>query len=548
MDTEQSPGFGDYFSALRRRRRLVFGVGVPIAVGAIVVALALPAYYRSQAMFEIEEAKLANYIPNASKDARPVAQLDQYVASLAETVLIDAKLGRAVQEVNPFPGDSRTKAIAELRKATQLKMVKRKILDPFSGRDRDVISGFTISFDHHDPAVAKAGAMWLANAFAQANREQARERAESAAGFLANEAERMRARIGESEQKLAEFKSKNVGRLPDQAGMNMELMDRSSRDLENVEMQVRTLQRDRIFIQQQLMQAQANPQADNIRELEAEYARRATTYDDNHPDMIALRKQIEIAKGGGPVDAQSLQAQMDALKSVLAATRQRYSDDHPDVKKLQRQIDQLQERIAKGETGGASAIRRTPIIVQLQTQLNATDTQIAGLQAQAGMIRGKVNDFETKLTTSPEVEREYQQMTRDLQGARDKYQQLVNQQMDAELSESAIAGGRGDEFRMVQTPGEPRSPSGPPRIAIGLLGVLGAALFAAIAAFVAESIDPSIRGTLDLRRILRVTPLAVIPEIETAEVVARRRTQALTLAGAVAAASVVLFVAVRFVA
>jgi uncharacterized protein involved in exopolysaccharide biosynthesis len=548
MEQEQSPGFSDYVSALRRRRGLILGVALPIAVAGVVVSLALPAFYRSAGLFEIEEAKLANYLPDASGNSRSVNQLDQYVASLTEKVLVDSRLSQLALDAQPYPElrDDPSAAVSALRDDVEVKMVKRKILDPVTSRDREVISGFTIGYEHRDPQTAQRVAAWLTDAYAAANREQFRQRAASAAGFFSSEVERFNGRISTLERKLADFKARNAGRLPDQSNVNMDLMDRADRDLDSVENQIRTLQRERVFLVQQYEQAQAGAGADNVRELESEYARRLTQYDENHPDVVSLRRQIEAARAGGSVDAQSLQAQLEAQRTVLAASRQRYSEDHPDIRRIQRNIESLEARIASGEGGGGrSTVRRTPVSVQLQTQINAIDTQVSGLQAQAMSLRAKLSDYESRVNTSPEVEREYQQITRELNIAREKYNELLNRQMDAELSESAIVGGRGDEFRLMQAPGVPSKPARPPRLAIAILGLIAAALVGLTAAIVAESVDPTVRGTSDLRRILRVTPLAAIPEIETAETLAIGKRRLAGFTASVAGGAAVLFIAVR---
>lgn len=550
MDQELSPGFSDYLAAVRRRRNLILSVAAPLAVAGLVVAFALPSYYRSQGLFEIEEGKLANYLPNAGGDSRSVNQLDQYVASLSEKVLVNDRLSQLALDAQPYPElrEDPSAVVAALRNDVTVKMVKRKILDPVTSRDREVISGFTVGYEHRDPKTAKRIAQWLTDAYAAANREQFRQRAASAAGFFTSEAERFNERIGGLEKKLAEFKSRNAGRLPDQSNTNMDLMDRADRDLESVQNQIRTLQRERVFLAQQFEQAQTGSQADNVRELEAEYARRLTQYDQNHPDVVSLRRQIDAARSGGAVDGQSLQAQLDAQRTVLAASRQRYSEDHPDIKRIQRTIDSLEARIASGDGGGRPTARRTPISVQLQTQLNAIDTQVAGLNAQAMSLRAKLDDYERRVTSSPEVEREYQQLTRELTTARDKYNELLARQMDAELSEAAIVGGRGDEFRLMQAPAVPDTPAKPARVAIALLSLIAAALIGLTAAVVAESVDPTVRGASDLRRVLNVIPLASIPEIETAESQSAARRRLFGFSASIAGGAAVLFLAVRMLA
>lgn len=551
MESDRSPAFSEYLSALRRRRGLLFRVAGPIALLGVVVALGLPSEYRSQGMFELEEAKLASYLPTAREGSRPVNQLDQYVGSLSETVLTNARLAEVVKSVNPYPDlqSDLGAAIEAVRDNTDVKMVKRRILDPMSGREREVISGFTVGFDHRDPVVAGQVAKWLTEQYSRANRENFRRRAEDAASFLKEEGERFRGRISAAEQKLAEFKSRNAGRLPDQSELNLNLMDRTDRELENTTAQIRSLQSQRIFLVQELERARANPGADSVRELEVELARRLTLYDENHPDVVSLRQQLEIARQGGAAGPDSLQAQLEAQRTVLNSTRQRYSDDHPDVRRIQRNIEQLEARIAAGGGGvGSVTQRRTPVIMQLQTQINAIDSQIASLQGQSFGLRAKLSDFEQRVTTTPEVEREYQLLTRDLNTLREKYNELQNRQMDAELNAAAIAGGAGDEFRLVQAPGTPTTPAFPPRAAIAILGLMIGLMLGLTAAILAEAMDPNVRGTHDVRRIFRSAPLAVVPEIETEEVASLARTRMLTYVGAAAAAAVVLFLALRLAA
>ena len=54
---DELPGFGDYVGIVRKRRRYLFMVGLPILALGGLLALALPDIYSSQALVEIEGAE-----------------------------------------------------------------------------------------------------------------------------------------------------------------------------------------------------------------------------------------------------------------------------------------------------------------------------------------------------------------------------------------------------------------------------------------------------------------------------------------------------------
>jgi polysaccharide biosynthesis transport protein len=120
------------------------------------------------------------------------------------------------------------------------------------------------------------------------------------------------------------------------------------------------------------------------------------------------------------------------------------------------------------------------------------------------------------MNTAPQVEKEYQAVTRDLDSARAKFQDLLKRQLDAEVSEAAIANGTADKFHIKAQPSLPDKPAKPQRIAIFAVAV-AFALIASITSIVfAQLVDPTVRGVRDIRDILDVTPLTAVPIIERA--------------------------------
>ncbi len=548
----ENSGFGDYLGALRRRRKLMLIVGLPIVAIGATLALALPDVYRSEGQIEIEGAQAVKQNPNSlTQDPEDTPYADQYVRSLSTVVLSDRNLAKLLAQHKLYDdqADDPAGALDQLRDDIKVDIVTVPILDPNTGRERDVVTAFSVAYDNKQPERAQEGAEWLVNAFLEQNRSDRQSQAGGRAKFFAGEAERMRTHVAQLEAKLAEFKQKNSGKLPELNEMNMNVMDRTENDIANVESQMQALRRERVFLVSQLAQARAgSPEAGNLRALEDEYARKSVQYDQSHPDLIMLRRQIDQLKAGGGAGL-SLKAQLQTQRSILAEARQRYSEDHPDVQRIQRNIQALEARIASGETADVSTAGDSPMAMQLQTQLNATDTQLAALQARAMDLRTKLSSLEGRIVAAPEVEREYQAVTRDLAGARAKYDELLKRQMDAEVSEAAIAGGTADKFQVKSSPKIPDEPAKPQRIAIMIIALVLAAIASVTTAVLAQLFDPTIRGARDVQDILGVAPLTTVPVIKRHGGTNRKGGAPAYAATAAAAVAIIAFaIVVRFVA
>lgn len=521
MEHQSSPEFSDYIHAIARRKALLIGIAIPIALLSILLALTLPDIYTSSALVEIDEPSSAQSLTGNSGES---SYADQYVQNLKGIVLTDGNLRRLLGEHQLYPDiEDESARLKRLRRDINVKIVTTPIIDPRTGRERLVVDAFTLSYDNRVPEKAQKGAQWLVAAFLAEHRRQRQGRASSTAEFYAREAERVRAHVAELEGKLAEFKRANQGRLPELTELNMSMMDRTESQIAANEMQARSLRQDRVFLVAQLEQQRSmGPDSSSVRSLEDQYNRMRSQYDESHPDMVALRRQIDSLKYGTSAAAgSSLRSQLNAKRATLAESRQRYGEEHPDIRRLQRDIATLEARIASGERSDVSLSDGTAVGMQLRTQISAIDSQLASITAQNAELRAKLASLEQSVTATPQVEREYANATRDLTIAREKYEQLLNRQMDAEVSEAAIVGGRADEFRLIQSPMLPAVPSKPQRLAILFVGLVAAVLLALGITVLVEALDPKVRGARDVRDLLAVSPLVAIPTIRNSR--SRRR-------------------------
>ena len=374
MESQASPEFSDYLHAIGRRKALLFGVAIPIAILAILLSVTLPDIYASSGLVEIDDPSgtPTQSLSTLSADNGESDYADQYVQNLKGIVLTDGNLRKLNQELQLYPdlADDETAMLKRLRRDIDVQIVTTPILDPRTGREREVVDAFTVAYNNRVPEKAQKGAKWLVDAFLAEHRRQRQTRASNTAEFYAKEAERVRVHVAQLESKLADFKRANYGQLPELTQVNMTMMDRTEAQIQQNDMQARSLRQERVFLSSQLDQQRSQgPDAAGVRQLEEQYSRMKSTYDESHPDMVAMRRQIDALKYGTAAGAgTSLRSQLTAKRQTLVEARQRYGEEYPDVKKLQRDIATLEARIKAGERADVDQADGSAVGVQLRTQ------------------------------------------------------------------------------------------------------------------------------------------------------------------------------------
>src|SRR5688572_7287422 len=150
MNSPAPPEFSDYLHAIARRRALLLGIAIPIAVLAILLALTLPDIYTSSALVEIDEPSSTQSLAGANGDQ---SYADQYVQNLKGIVLSDANLRKLNGEHDLYPdlADDESAMLKRMRRDIAVSIVTTPILDPRTGREREVVDAFTLSYDNEVP-------------------------------------------------------------------------------------------------------------------------------------------------------------------------------------------------------------------------------------------------------------------------------------------------------------------------------------------------------------------------------------------------------------
>jgi uncharacterized protein involved in exopolysaccharide biosynthesis len=536
--------FKDYVAIARRRSVLFFMIVAPILTLAVALAFGLPPLYQSSGTLLAEGSEVPDYVVKSTVPQLP----DERVRMITDRVLTDENLRAIIAKDDPYPNRSDPgAAIRDLRRHLSRKAEDPKLLQDVIGADENTIA-FTVGFTHSSPEIAQAVARDLVDLYITENQKAQQQLAAETHDFLAEQSRRLEKEMAEKEAELAKFKNEHANSLPELADMNMQLLDRTQRDIETNDGEIRDLRQRVSLLQSQL--AQMSPYAaitdeeghailspaDRLKLLQRQYVQESAIYSQDYPDLVKLRRQIDAlsAQTGLPgVDRSILQTELSARQKELETSRQRYGDDHPDVVRLQHAVDNLRAALAKAPTASrttAVAPPDNPTYISTQVELRGARADLDAALGRRDELSQRLKNLESRLTSTPEVEREYQSLTRGYQQLTQQYADIQGKQRQAEVAVNLERENKGQRFRVLRPPVLPTSPSQPNRIAILMLGLALALAAGAGGMAIAEVSDTTVRAPRDIVQFLEIPPLVMIPYIDNDVDVRSRRWKRVGLA------------------
>lgn len=247
-----------------------------------------------------------------------------------------------------------------------------------------------------------------------------------------------------------------------------------------------------------------------------------------------------IAGSGGAPTALG-QAQAD-----LAAARARgWTAEHPDVVALQRQIAALKAQGGGGGGGGTP----NPAYLSLQSMQAERAATVQSLRARKTQIEADLHAMMAQQISDPELAAQQEQLNHDYDVLKQQYDKLLSDREEVRLRGDVQSQTVGSSFRVINPPAVPSAPSSPNRPLL-LVGVLVAGIAAGIGAAFAMG---QLRGTYPTAaRLAQATGLPVIGSITAtlgAERLAERKKRMKLFAGGCGALGAVclLLVVAEFV-
>ena len=472
----------DYFGILKRRGWMIAVPAILLTLLGFGLTFVVTPQYVSQTLILVEQQKVPD------EYVKPVIEEDltARLASMKEQILSRSRLEPIIERFNLYGGAKKASMddrIDQTRKNIDIKPIHSEMARTGG------LPGFFISFKDADPHTAQLVCGEIASLFVTANLNARAQSAEGTTDFLKGQLADAKRTLDDQDSKLAAFQSKYMGRLPGEESPNMSMLTSLNTQLDAATQALARLEQDKSYIEAMLAQQQS------------------------------LNAQ-SVEHGGSSPSAQ--QSQLQALQSEEADLTKRYTDDYPDVLAIRRRIKELQAQMAATPapaptpTAAATPSSSTPSrndspgVQQLRAQLRSIDQGITAKRHEQGLIQNQVRVYQDRISSSPMVQEEYKNITRDYQTAQAFYDDLLKKMNQSKMATDLERRQQGEQFSVMDQPNLPEGPTFPRRGVFVGAGLAGGLILGIMLVAWREYRDTALRSERDVWAFTKLPTLGVI--------------------------------------
>lgn len=508
--------FSDLLGLMKRRFAIFFNTSIASLSFAVLLAFGLPSVYESTGTILIEQQN----IPDDLVQSTITSYADERIQVISQRVMSTDNLAGLIQRHKLYnygeDDESIVSKVTELKAAIVIEPISADVFNQSSGRPGQATIAFTVAVRHKSPEMARDLAIEVTELFLEENKRSREAQTMETVSFLEAQAQVYQSEIDRIDAEIADFKRKYQGMLPENMSFNLQSLDRVERQLIEIRGEIRTLEERVRYLQDErrMSMLESGGAVDRMAELQEEFARVSAKYAPNHPDVLNIRREIEILRQVDSEDASADSAVVIAqVRQELALALERYSADHPDVRNLERTLAALEAQNLSRESGEVLAM--SPAVRQIDSEIREKEAVLSGLRQTQEALGTEIASLEKEMQREPEVERQFKVLARRYEDATQRHDDIQAKLVTARMSSQLETEQLGERFTPIDVPRLPKDPASPNRTGILALGIVLAGALSVAALALAEVSDSSVRNSRDVKELLGIPPLASIPVIET---------------------------------
>ncbi|GIU74977.1 MAG: hypothetical protein KatS3mg004_2064 [Bryobacteraceae bacterium] len=514
--------FEDYIDIVRRHRSWILGPAFLGLVFGVVTAFLWEDSYVARGKIRITPPHIpARFVPGNVGE-----EMTARINAIAQEIITRSSLQNLIQTYNLYPDDRKRlpmeDVIDKMRRAIGIDNIQS-----YGRSGAPQYHVFTVSFVYSDRRLAQKICAELIDRFTKQSIESRLNSSRQTTLFLSDQYEAAKRELDEIDARIAVFKSKYFGELPEQEQLVMTRLSGMESALQATTGQLSRAQQDKLQLETQL------------RDLRDQAAALAQASSQTESPAVAAQRNPKIAE---------LQREIERARNSLRVLRESYTDSHPDVRRLvafiegrEKQLEELMEEDRKQQAAAAGAQGKAPsgvvitqgnldrlrelnsAIVRLQAALQAKDMEIDDYNRQINDLKNRIKATQAKLESGASISQEYLQLVRDRELAARRYEELGKKLQESNMATDLVSRGQSETMEVLESPVIPEEPVAPNRPLIIAVGVaIGLAVGIGLAS-VREIKDTSLKNLKDVRAYTKLTVLGSIPLLENDFIVRRRR-------------------------
>ncbi|MFZ4535379.1 XrtA system polysaccharide chain length determinant [Propionivibrio sp.] len=450
------------------------GLIVAWVVGAIgvVTVIRIPDKYEASARIYVDTQSILKPLM-AGLAIEP--NLDQQIMILSRTLISRPNVEKLIR-------------MADLDLSVKSKPAQEALIDglmkslTIKSTSRDNL--YTLAYDDQDPEQAKRVVQSLVSIFVESSLGDKRKDTDSAKKFIEEQIHVYQKKLEEGEDRLKEFKLKNLASQSSDGKDYFGRMGEVSAALEQSKLELREAENSRDALKRQIV----------------------------GEEPVLLPDTPESAVG---ISLPEIDGRIDVMKRNLDGLLQRYTDKHPDVVGTRRLIKELEaqkleeisarKKVAPSSPG--SLVNNNPVFQQLKVSLAENEATVASLQVRVAEYQSRYNRLKDSVKLIPLIEAQFTQLNRDYEIDKKNYESLVSRRESATMSGEMDASTGGVEFRLIDPPRVSPRPVSPNRLMLLPLTLALALAAGLFVPFAASQLRPVF---FDARALREVTGLPLL--------------------------------------
>jgi uncharacterized protein involved in exopolysaccharide biosynthesis len=437
---------------LKRRKKILSLTFFILFFLGLLVAVVLPPIYESEAMIRIEDQQ----IPEDFVQPTITDYAEERIEKISQQVLSRPKLLDIIKQFDLYPEmqaqKSPTELIKKIRKDIEIETIAADLKSKKIGRNITVTVAFNLSYEGKDPIKVQKVANTLSNLYLEEDMKRRKIRVSGTAEFLKAELNSINIQIDRYEKKISTFKKRHIRNLPSDSGYNLQAIARLERELDTREMRKRLLEEKKLIIESQLANVEpltpividgedlALSPNERLKSLRLELTRMQSVYSEKHPDIKKLKREIiklEKVVRNSEYSVQKVK-RLNQLEGQLASATSALGPNHPDVKAIKREIDiinnEIQNSITKTTKIKISEEKPdNPTYINLTMQIKTIEVEMKRLEEDKRELLSDLNEYRSRIDSGPAVEKELNALKRGYQNLQNKYTEISNKLMNAQL-------------------------------------------------------------------------------------------------------------------